>query len=486
MLLVPLVLLAACGDDGGGTAVERTTTTTEVGAGAETTTTAPPPDVPAAGDLLGGFRPEPLSFEPCGSGTECATLEVPLDWNDPGGERIELAVARVPAGDADRRIGAVVTNPGGPGASGVGYVTGGVFHDEIAERFDQVSWDPRGVGGSEPLECAEDEIEEFVRLDSDPDDAAEQEALDEAAAAVGAACAAEFGELLEHVGTDDAARDLEALRLAMDLPMAYVGFSYGTFIGLRYAELFPDGAFAIVLDGVVDPEHSLPDLLRGQTVAFERVLTEALGPAAAAYDRVAAAVERSPIPTDDGRALGPADLATGTILAGYDESLWPLLRRGLEEAEDGDGTLLLRLADEYRALGSYTAYQAVSCSDSPHPEGPEAWAAFAAELEAISPRFGAAMANEMLPCAEWPAPVEAVNGTVRAEGAPPILVIGTTGDPATPVEQAERVAADLADGHLLVHDGEGHVAYGRSPCIDDAVARYLIDGELPPAGTVCR
>jgi pimeloyl-ACP methyl ester carboxylesterase len=482
--LALLLLVAACGDDGDdqAAATTTTTTTTPTTAPATTATTAPGTE-----DLLGGFVPAPLEWEDCGEGTECASLAVPVDWSDPDGPTLDLFVARVPAGEPDRRIGAVVTNPGGPGAPGTEFVLGGgpFLGTDVAERFDQVSWDPRGVGGSAPLDCAEDEVETFLRLDSDPDDPAEQAALDDGAAAIGAACAAELGDVLPHVGTDEAAYDLEALRRAMGVPLAYVGFSYGTLIGLRYAELFPDGARSIVLDGVVDPTHTLTDLLRGQTVAFERVLTEALGPELDTYDEVAAAVEREPIPTDDGRGLRPADLATGTVLAGYDESYWDLLRRGVREAAGGDGTILLQLADGYRSLGSYTAYQAVSCVDTPHPDGPAAWADFAAELEAISPRFGASIANEMLPCATWPAPVDPVNGPVVAEGAPPILVVGTTGDPATPLEQAERVAAGLADGHLLVFDGEGHTAYGQSPCVDAAVEAYLLDGTLPPAGTVC-
>lgn len=484
-LLVPLLLAVACSDDEqrDDTAADPTTTTPTTAPSTTTTAAGGGP----SGDLLGGYEPGPLEWEGCGSGTECATLAVPLDWADPTGRTIDLLLARVPAGNRDERIGAVVTNPGGPGGSGVEFVFGGgVFGGtEIGERFDQVSWDPRGVGGSAPLDCADEEIDTFLRLDSDPDDAGEQAALDAAAAAVGAACGAEFGDLLPHVGTDDAAYDLEAIRRAMGLPLAYVGFSYGTSIGLRYAELFPDGAAAIVLDGVVDPTDTLTDLLRGQAVAFERVLTDALGDAADVYDRVAAAVEVEPIPTDDGRGLGPADLVTGTVLAGYDESYWPVLRQALEDADDGDGTTLLEMADAYRSLGSYTAYQAVSCLDSEHPEGPEAWAAFAAELEAISPRFGAAMANEMLPCATWPAAPDPVNGTVTAEGSPPILVIGTTGDPATPVEQAERVADDLANGTLLIYDGEGHTAFGQDDCVTEAVVRFVVDGELPADGTVC-
>jgi pimeloyl-ACP methyl ester carboxylesterase len=279
--------------------------------------------------------------------------------------------------------------------------------------------------------------------------------------------------------------------------MSYIGFSYGTLIGLRYAELFPTGADAIVLDGVVDPTQGLTGLLRGQTVGFEQVIGEAFagcpdggegcpaGGAAATFDRLQVAVEQAPIPSSRGRDLGPAELTRGVVLAAYDEGFWPTLYEGLAAADDGDGSILAQLAATYDDLTAFTPYEAVSCLDSVNPVGSEAWAAFADELAAISPRFGAAIANEMLPCAFWPVPSKPVTGPVRAEGSRPILVVGTTGDAATPLEQAERVAATLADGHLLVYEGDAHTAYGRVACIDEAVHAYLLTGALPREGTRC-
>jgi pimeloyl-ACP methyl ester carboxylesterase len=477
--------LVSCGDDDDDDGAARGTTTTTTGT--TTTTAAPTSTTLAADDPLGGFVPAPVEWEGCGGGDQCGVLEVPLDWADPTGPTIELALLRHPAGDPERRVGILTTNPGGPGASGIEFAAGGgpFAGTALGERFDVVGWDPRGVGGSAPLACDGDVDEAFLRLDSDPDDPAEQAALDAAAAEFAAGCGEAFGELLPHVGTDQVAFDLEAIRRSLGQPMAYVGFSYGTFIGLRYAELFPSGARSIVLDGVVDPTDSLTDLLRAQVAAFDDVVAEALGDRADEWDRLAAEVEVEPVPTDDGRGLGPADLATGTGLAGYDEEYWEYLREGVDDALDGDGSLLLAMADAYRDLGSYAAYQAVSCVDSENPRGSEAWAAFAAELEGVSPRLGAGFANEMLPCAFWPVPSRPVIGPVRAEGSPPILVIGTTGDPATPVAQAEAVAAGLADGHLLVYDGEGHVAIGRDDCVDDVVEAYLLDGVLPADGARC-
>jgi pimeloyl-ACP methyl ester carboxylesterase len=482
---VAVLAVAACGGGGGDERVPS------AGERASTTTTRAATAGGSAGDggpdLLAGWTPAAIDWEDCGDGTECGTLAVPLDWDDPTGETIDLALARVPAEDADERVGVLVTNPGGPGASGVDFVLGGgVFAGtELAERFDVVSWDPRGVGRSAGLDCAEDEAPAFWAVDSDPDDAREQALLDDAARAVAEACGAEAGRRLPHVGTDDTAYDLEAIRRALDAPMAYYGFSYGTLIGLRYAELFPSGASAIVLDGVVDPAQTLTELLRAQAVAFEAVVDEMLEGVEADWDAVAAAAERAPIPADGPRGLTPADLRTATTLAAYSESYWPLFRDAVEEAADGDATALLALADEYWAVADFAAYQAISCLDSEHPVGAEAWAAFAAELEAVSPRLGASFANEMLPCAFWPVPPDPVTGPVDAEGAPPILVIGTTEDPATPLGQAEQVAAALDDGHLLVHEGEGHTAFAASECVRDAVAAYLIDGDLPAPGTRC-
>jgi pimeloyl-ACP methyl ester carboxylesterase len=487
-LLVATALLAACGGDDEEADAPPSSTTTA------TTEPSPTTTAPPTADALNGFEPAPLEWESCGGGLECADLAVPLDWDDPTGPTIDLAVARIPA-TGDDPLGAIATNPGGPGASGIEFLQGGVFAEPLSERFDTLSWDPRGVGGSAPLGCDGAEVDEFVRLDSDPDDAAEAAALDAGAQAVADACGAAAADLLPHVGTGSVVRDLEAIRRAYGDDMAYMGFSYGTAIGLEYLELLPD-AMPVVLDGVVDPTHALTDLLRGQAEAFDRVVGDVFascpagqegcpdGGAEAAYDELAAEVEEAPIPAGDDE-LGPSDLTTAALLSSYDESLWEPFVSGLAAAQDGDGSALLELADLYRGLGAFDLYQAVECLDSEHPVGGAEWAAFAAELEAISPRFGAAVANEMLPCAFWPVPPDPVIGPVAAEGSGPVVVIGTTGDAATPLAQAERVADGLADGRLVVYEGEGHTAYLSSPCVQDVVAAFLLDGTAPADGTTC-
>lgn len=489
------VVAAITDDDTDEATAAASTSTTLPGqdpAGSTTTTTLPgtPPPV----DALNGFVPAALQWTGCGGDFECAPLAVPLDWSDPAGATITLSVSRLPArGGAP--IGALATNPGGPGSSGNGYIRAAPFDDALTDRFDIVSWDPRGVGDSAPLGCEGDEVRSFLRLDNDPDDASEQAELDTGAQAVAAACQAAAGGLLPFVGTTSVARDLEAIRRAYGGPMAYYGFSYGTAIGLHHLQLFPGTMTHVVLDGVVDPTDSLVDLLRGQAAAFEESLQKMFdacedseycpdGGAEAAYDELAQELETEPLPVDDDR-VGPSDLSTAAFLTAYDRESWDYLYAGLASAQEGDGTVLLALADTYRDSGAYDLYQAVSCLDSVNPRGGEAWAAFAAELEAISPRLGAAIANEMLPCAYWPVEPRPVNGPISAPGSGPVLVIGTTGDPATPFEQAEAVAAGLADGHLLVWEGEGHTAYSASDCIQERVTAYLVDGALPADGERC-
>jgi pimeloyl-ACP methyl ester carboxylesterase len=504
LLLAALLAIAGCADAAGISEAGRPSTgetepAADVDAGdgdGTASSTTPPVDVD---DPLRGFVPAPLSWTRCGDGLECARLEVPLDWDDPGGETIELAVAKQP-GTAAEPEGAIITNPGGPGASGNEFIAGGVFSERIDERFDTISWDPRGVAGTEPLGCSGEELTRFIRIDHEPDDAAEDEALDAAARALADRCAATSPTLLPHLGTGSAARDLEAIRRAYVAGgggrTAYIGFSYGTAIGLEYLELFP-GAMPVVIDGVIDPSLSLTDFLRSQTVAFDRIIAGILascpagepgcppGGAAAAYDRLAAEIDVAPLPSG-ADLLGPADLTTAAMISTYDASLEPVFLYALDFAvRQGDGSLLMQMAVGYRFFTSYAAYWAVECLDSVNPVGSEAWDAFAAELAAISPRFGAAIANEMRPCAFWPVPPDPITGPVVAEGAGPVVVIGTTGDAATPLPQAEAAAAGLADGRLIVYDGPGHTAYLSSDCVQDHVDAFLLDGIAPPDGTRC-
>lgn len=447
----------------------------------------PPPEV----------AEDTIEWDSCGGGIECATLEVPLDYEAPDDAQISLSLVRVPADDEDERIGSLLVNPGGPGGSGVDFARFFRFSQDIHDRFDLIGFDPRGVGASAGLTCGDGVVDEFFALDSDPDSVGEQAALDQAAGAIASDCGADDGNLLAHVGSDDVVRDMDSIRRALgEDQISFYGFSYGTLLGARYAEMFPEQTRAIVLDGVVDPSHDFVEWLTEQTAGFERAIADVFAAcaqhpacpengAAAAYDEVLAEVEAAPLPAGGDNVLGPAELATAAIYVTYDPGTWPDLYDGLVAALAGDGGPLHSLAADYHLFGSFTQYAAVECIDSPHPTGAEAFRAFAADLAAISPRFGPAIANELLACAFWPVEPVGDPQPVTAEGAPPILVIGNTGDAATPYEQAERVADTLETGVLLTHEGEGHTSYGTSSCVDDAVATYLIDLSPPAEGTVC-
>jgi pimeloyl-ACP methyl ester carboxylesterase len=484
-LLTCALVAAACHD--GGARVSAPTTTvrdTTSTAAAETTTTSAGAPVPA------------IAWHDCGE-LQCGGIDVPLDWTEPAGPTVALALVKAPAAKPSERIGTLLVNNGGPGGSPVEFVKQGFrFTDAISDRFDLVGFDPRGVGGSSPLRCG-DNVDAFLAADSGPDTADEQADLDTKAKAVADECGAEDEPLLAHVDTDDVVRDMEAIRHALgEQTISFYGFSYGTFLGERYAELYPHNLRALVLDGVVDPSADFAGFLRAQTVALEKTSQDMFaacdadpscpvhGGAAAAYDRVAARVEQQPLPADDG-AVGPSDLATGIIGATYEPGLWSEFYDALADADAGDGTAMLGLASGYRSLAGFTIYVGVECADLPHPIGAADFAAFAADLEGISPRLGGAVANELLPCAFWPVPTTGVPADVRAAGAPPVLVIGNTGDAATPYEQAVKVAGTLADGHLLTYTGQGHSSYFMSQCVQRAVEAYLVDMTVPAEGANC-
>lgn len=459
----------------------------------ETTTTSP---ARAAG-IPEDWRPAPLDWRACGlpRNGQCATLTVPLDWDVPDGPTLGLAVGRLSAtGD---RIGSLVLNPGGPGGSGLEYLGYDPLGTPISQRFDVVAFDPRGVGDSAAPTCRAD-IDELVAGDPDPDTPEEQLELEDAAAALAGRCAATDAELLPHVGTTDVARDLEALRRALgDEPLNYLGYSYGTSIGQQYLELFPEQVRTMVLDGVVDPALGYQEFLEGQAVAFEAAFERSAAQCAAAgaavcgvadltdaYDRVAAAVDRAPLPGGD-VPVGPAVLSTAAISATYGTEGWRELGPALAQALEGDGAGLWDLAAAYYDFGGFTSYAAVVCIDSPPPRGADEYRRFAQSARDAAPRFGGAVANELLACATWPVPPVGEAEALRGVGAPPVLVIGNTGDAATPYANAVTVAGRLESGVLVTVESDGHTAVGSNACVDALVERYLIQLTVPPPDTRC-
>ena len=448
------------------------------------------------------FVPAPVRWESCGGRLQCGTLDVPVDPADPTGAMISLSLARLPATDPDARIGTLITNPGGPGGSGVDFLgNDGPFNDEVNRRFDIVSWDPRGVGGSAPLHCGSGFADTFLATDLAPRDAAGRADLEASLAADVEACTTENGPLLWHIGTDAAVLDLEAIRMALGgEPITYYGFSYGTLIGLRYAERFPDGLRAMVLDGIVDPEQNLGDRLVAAAGSFDRSLAEILdacqpdcpitGDPRQAYRDLAEAVRTNPLHAGDGTAVGFNAVGMAGLAVTYDEELRAPFYEAIAQGQRGDGDLFALFAQGFVEGIDLGATFAVDCLDLPHPTTSaevEALATQAADAATILPELSAAYVRAFaLPCLHWPVPAPTALEPVTAPGTPPILIVGNTGDPATPFESAERVADSLTTARLLTYEGGGHPTYGNDHCADAHIDSYLLDLTLPPESTICR
>lgn len=481
-------------------------------------TSASPAAIPAA---LARFYAQKPTWTRCAAGAdrslvattaECTTIEVPLDYAAPAAGTITLALDRVPATDRGHRIGSLLVNPGGPGGSGLDYAKAAdrILGAKLRARYDVVGFDPRGVGESTPVKCLTDtQLDAFIATDPDPATPAEIAATGQQAKILAAGCAAESGRLLPHVGTRDAARDMDVIRAVVgDARLTYLGKSYGTFLGAVYAGLFPSRVGRVVLDGAIDPALTSTQLDLGQAAGFqtavEAFLADCIGqracplgntvPAAEAkLTQLLEGVQRRPLPTGTDRQLTGGQAFLGVVAPLYDRQSWPTLRQALTELAQGRGDTLLRIADLYadRGPAGYTSnanevIYAVNCLDRPDTETVAQVQAQVPAFERASPVFGRALAWGSLPCTDWPVKSGVTPGPIRAAGAPPILVVGTTRDPATPYRWAKSLARELASGVLLTRDGDGHTGYfvGNS-CIDSSVETYLLDGTPPADGTRC-
>ncbi len=486
-----------------------------------TPTVAPVPSpsgssTPAAPDSrLASFYAQKLVWKPCDADFQCATLSVPLSYDSPAGGAIGINVIRLKAARPGERLGSLVMNPGGPGGSGVDYARAAraVTTDALRARYDVVGFDPRGVGTSDPIHCLNDQqTDAFVSADQSPDTPAEEAAVTSLAQGFGSACAKRSPQLVANVGTREVAKDLDILRQALgDQKLTYLGKSYGTFIGASYAELFPQNVGRMVLDGALDPALDANQTARGQAIGFERALRRFVDACprldscplppdrAAALGKIStllAQIDAKPLPGAGGRDLTQALAVLGIVGSLYDnDSGWPELAYSLDAAFKGDGSGLLGLADYYLdrdEKGHYTsnandALYAVNCWDKPATPDAAGVAQQAAEWSKVAPFFGAYLAYGNLPCSTWPAHSPVLPHPVAAAGAPPIVVVGTTYDPATPVEWAKSLAGELDQGVFLQWNGDGHTAYQRgSDCIDKAVDAYFINGTPPKDGTLCR
>ena len=483
-----------------------------------TTTTTPPtkrwPPLPAFDATL--------AWSDCGNGFQCATLTVPVDWSKPtAGEQVGLALIRLPAAAPDQRIGSLVVNYGGPGESGVDYLrrTYGRLPQTVRDRFDVVSFDPRGTGASRPIDCVDDAfLDQSATLPAVPTTSAQLDALHAYNAQFAAGCAQRMGAYAGQVGTRNVARDLEAIRIALGDPkLDYLGYSYGTVVGATYAQMFPTTVGRLVLDGPPDYWISTRDYAYRQARGFMEALSgfldwcrqtgcslAASGAPRDVLNQLIARVDQQPMPatyTSNGvtRAgeLTSSLLENGVLSLLYDRSRgWPLLADALSEAVNtGAAPSLLAYSDQYLGRdpnGTWDplveANSVIGCVDRPSKSTPTS----AAELADVStfqsqlPPWGGSFATDS--CVGMPKPAKGDKlGNVTVRGTAPILVIGTTGDPATPYVGAEALTQRIEGSELLTFDSTEHTAFGRgvSTCIDDAVDAYFVDGTLPPPGTHC-
>jgi pimeloyl-ACP methyl ester carboxylesterase len=458
--------------------------------------------------------PPPVGWSPCGPGLECGLVGVPVDYRHPGARTIGIALERRQARVPARRIGSLVINPGGPGDSGIDDLSAElrVLTPGLLDRFDIVSFDPRGVARSAPVHCGPSTGTVGAPAgppapipDPVPQTDAARQALADGDRSYASACQRYSGDLLPFVGTDSAARDLDRIRAALgDDKLTFLGHSYGTLLGATYAELFPTRVRALVLDGAIDPALSTSEMSLAQAQGFEASLQaffawcagsgagtcpwRPVGDPEAALVGLIASARAHPLPAAGSRTVGPGEVYLGVLDTLYAQSFWPALGRVLAAASRGDGRPLIGLSDSYQRHGSSNAgdaNSAITCVDHPVSRDLSTYASAAASAALQAPVFGPLFAWGALACGVWPVAPTGSPHAIRAPGSPAILVVGTTQDPATPYVWAEHLAGELDHGVLVGRQGRDHVAYYYSGCIRVIDEHYLIDGVTPPSGTVC-
>jgi len=480
----------------------------------------PEPAAPLPGQATLGFESfygQSVEFESCGENLFCADIEVPLNWEDPQSEPIIIATV-YRAADKKNNSGFILFNPGGPGSSGYDWVKESsqfLGTKQLRENFNILGFDPRGVGRSSAVECLTDtEYDEFLygvtgfELGSDEDIAAARTAIQE----FSAKCLENTGELLGHVDTVSAAKDMDLIRAVIgEESLNFLGYSYGSFLGTTYATLFPDRVGQFVLDGAIDPTVSDEEQTLVQLQAFEKSLRSFLEECEQFRDcpftgfvagdlrtikQFLLELETNPLPTSSGRDLTIWAAVTGLIMPLYSESYWPFLATAFDQAlSRGQGDLFLVLADEYNdrdESGRYgtnliAANYAINCLDARSSTNIFSMQRQNNALIEAAPTLGRYWQFGALRCEKWPFAMKEPPESYSAEGAPTILVIGTTGDPATPYSQAQSLAGQiLSDAFLLTYNGEGHTIYGQQvACVDNTVDRFFLTGKLPDKDPNC-
>ncbi len=467
---------------------------------------------PTAPPTTNSVSSEQIIWSPClndpAGESECGKLAVPFDYDNPTVGSFTLFITRLPATDPANKIGSMLVNPGGPGFGGSSVAQDAqyYFSSELLDRFDIIGWDPRGTGKSTPAVNCIEEYDEYFGIDSTPETPEEKQAIIDASQKFNDECVAKSGEILPYISTQATARDMDSIRRALgEEKITYFGFSYGSELGATWATMFPNTVRAAVLDGASDPNATSLDQGLAQAKGFEKQLDVFLaacskrvscafhsnGDSATALDKLLIAVDESPIVvTADRTPITQGVMYTALAQSMYSNTLWPELERALADAVAGDGAGLLKLNDDYfqrKPGGTYgnelEAFLAISCLDDP---GPTSVAAVDEQIPVFikaAKRFGESFAYGYS-CALWPIP-QVQRLEITGKGAGPIIVIGTTGDAATPIESSRRAAKALEDGVFLTVTADQHTGYGLNNCVVSAVDRYLIDLTPPPVGKVC-
>jgi pimeloyl-ACP methyl ester carboxylesterase len=463
---------------------------------------------------LSSFYSQVVNWSPCEdlAGALCTEIKVPLDYSDPKGLTIDLHLAKLPA--QKQKTASLLFNPGGPGAPGITYLeyAADVFSKTLLENFDIVAFDPRGVGLSNPIDCLTDkELDEFLAFDGTPDSSEEIEEFLRLTKKMADGCAKNENNLVAHIGTKDAARDMDVIRAILnEKQLNFLGVSYGTFLGATYAELFPQNVGQFVLDGGIDPQLDSMTLSLDQAVGLENALNRFLDDCFTKRDcpfekdkdaaitqilNLLSKIDETPLKTDDpSRDLTEAMAIYGIAAFLYSDEYWPFLRDAFNSAFAGDGSVFLFINDlfnERNSDGSFAtntseAIYAINCFDKPATETVEDVQRIAEEWKQKAPVFGAYLAWSNLACGYWPAgDNEGFN--LRAAGSNPILVIGTLNDPATPYFWSEALVEQLENAMLLTFDADGHTAYMRgSSCVDQTVDDFLLKREIPQGSITCK
>jgi pimeloyl-ACP methyl ester carboxylesterase len=508
------LVLASCGDaqDVAGTPVSSPTRPATRNAAPATPGTGSPRTLPEgfgrgpSGTGLSRFTHQRVDWRPCGV-DECARVWVPLDYRRPDGRAITLALRKKPATGTKR--GTLFINPGGPGASGVDFVDGIKFGSALRQSYDVLGFDPRGVGASTPVSCLTDrQLDAYIAFDPTPDTPAEIRQSEALWKRFTDGCRRRSGPLLGHVSTVEVAKDMDVLRqLVGDKLLNFYGGSYGTYLGATYAGEFPRHVGRMVLDGAVDPLQSplKSDLAsaHGFEVALDAYLADCVAHGCPLGASVAAAkrriqsflngLDQHPLQVGS-RQLTQGWAFYGVVFPLYSRQSWPIETASLTQAMSGSGAIMLSIADQYVGRstdGSYTdsfvqVLPAVNCLDSPEQETVAQIEAGMPRFRRLSPTFGPYVAWAPYGCSNWPVRAEFPKPDFHAPGAAPIVVVGTTRDPATPYQQAVALARELDSGVLLSRNGDGHTAYiSGNSCIDTTVDAYLANGTVPANGKQC-